>query len=149
MLPALYLLLTLAFAGVLLLLLWRPGEARGMVVWGLAALLPLLAAVAGALAGQARAARVLAGYDAQPGVVTIMNGGASRTLILDPRDAACVERAVRLHTRSELIAGGERVPLVGDTRVTGDLPPQAVVEALGIRGALNCPNLRALKAEGS
>lgn len=149
MLPGLYLLLTLAFAGVLLLLLWRPGAARGTVIWGLAALLPLLAAVAGALAGQARAARVLAGYNAQPAVVTIINGDASQTLTLDPRDAACVERAVRLHTRSELLAGRERIPLVGDTRVFGDLPPQHVVEALGIRGALNCPNLRALKAEGS
>lgn len=149
MLPALYLLLTLAFAGVLLLLLWRPGAARGTVVWGLAALLPLLAAVAGALAGQARTARVLAAYEPRPVAVTIVNGGVSQSLILDAGDAACVERAVRLHTRSELLAGQNRVPLVPGTRVLGELPPRAVVEALGLRGALSCPNLRALRAEES
>lgn len=149
MVPALYLLLTLAFAGVLLLLLLRPGAARGMVVWGLAALLPLLAAVAGALDGQARAARVLAGYDLQPVTVTIVNGGGAQTVALGPQDAACVERALRLHTRSELLVGQTRIPLVQDTRVLGELPPQPVVEALGIRGALGCPNLRALEAEKS
>lgn len=149
MLPALYLLLTLAFAGALLLLLWRPGAARGMVVWGLAALLPLLAAVAGALAGQTRAARVLAGYDPQPVTVAIVNGDVSQSLTLEAGDAACVERALRLHTRSELLAGQTRIPLVQDTRVLGELPPQPVVEALGIRGALSCPNLRTLEAEGT
>ncbi|GAA5532162.1 hypothetical protein [Deinococcus aluminii] len=147
MLPALYLLFTLAFAAVLLALLWRPGAARGSVVWGLAALLPLLAAVAGALTGQARSARVLADYAERPVTVTILNGADTRVLTLDTRDAACVERAVRLHTRSELLAGQASVPLVGTTRVLGELPPQPVVEALGIRGTLSCPHLRALPDE--
>ncbi|WP_102127774.1 hypothetical protein [Deinococcus planocerae] len=147
MLAALYLLLTLAFAGVLLALLLRPGAARAGAVWGLAALLPLLAACAGALVGQARAARVLAGFEARPVTVTVTNGDASRTLTLSARDAACVERAVRLHTRSELLTPEGSVPLLPDTRVTGSLPPQAVVEALGVRGGLSCPGLRALPGE--
>ncbi|ABF45880.1 hypothetical protein Dgeo_1585 [Deinococcus geothermalis DSM 11300] len=145
MLPGLYLLLTLLFAAVLLALLWRPGAARGLTVWGLAALLPLLAAVAGALTGQARSARVLAGYTPHPVTVTVMSGTVARTLTLDAQDAACLERAVRLHTRSELLTDQAPVPLVGDIRVLGDLPPQPVVEALGIRGTLACPHLHTLK----
>ena len=147
MLPGLYLLFTLVFAAVLLALLWRPGAARAMTVWGLAALLPLLAAVAGALTGQARSARVLAGYTPHPVTVTVLSGTVARTLTLDAQDAACLERAVRLHTRSELLTDQAPVPLVGDTRVEGDLPPQSVVEALGIRGILACPQLRTLGDE--
>ena len=45
----LYLLLTLLCVGALLLFLARPGLARPLVVWGLAALLPLLAALTVAL----------------------------------------------------------------------------------------------------
>ncbi|EYB68737.1 hypothetical protein DEIPH_ctg017orf0074 [Deinococcus phoenicis] len=142
--PALYLLFTLAFAGALLALLWRPGAARAMVIWGLAALLPLLAAVAGALTGQVRATRTLAAYAPQPVTVTIVNGAGRQTLTLSPRDAACVERAVRLHSRSELLTARNPVPLSQDTHIVGALPPQSVVEALGIRGTLTCPNLRAL-----
>ncbi|WP_343757329.1 hypothetical protein [Deinococcus depolymerans] len=44
-----YLLLTLATAALLLLFLLRPGAARAAAVWGLAALLPLLAAMVVAL----------------------------------------------------------------------------------------------------
>ncbi len=46
---ALYLLLTLAVTALLLLFLLRPGVARAGTVWGLAALLPLLAAMVVAL----------------------------------------------------------------------------------------------------
>ena len=46
---AFYLLVTLGFTALLLLLLLRPGAARGMAVWGLSALLPLLAAMTVAL----------------------------------------------------------------------------------------------------
>ncbi|GGN39728.1 hypothetical protein GCM10010842_23780 [Deinococcus daejeonensis] len=46
---ALYLIVTLACAALLLLFLLRPGAARPMVVWGLSALLPLLAAMVVAL----------------------------------------------------------------------------------------------------
>ncbi|MFC4427767.1 hypothetical protein [Deinococcus navajonensis] len=48
-----YLLLSLLVAAVLTLWLTRPGPARAEVVWGTAALLPLLAALAVAL-GQSR-----------------------------------------------------------------------------------------------
>ncbi|GAA5511517.1 hypothetical protein Dcar01_00228 [Deinococcus carri] len=146
--PGLYLLFTLAFAAALLVLLWRPGAARALMVWGLAALLPLLAALAGALGGQARASRTLAGYVPQPVWVTFVNGPELRTLLLDARDAACVERAVRLHTRSELLTPeGDPVRLEAQTQVLGTLPPQPVVEALGLQGTLTCPDLRALPGE--
>ncbi|GGR94788.1 hypothetical protein GCM10008960_22180 [Deinococcus sedimenti] len=46
---SLYLIGTLAFAALLLLFLLRPGAARPMVVWGISALLPLLAAMVVAL----------------------------------------------------------------------------------------------------
>ncbi|MXV18932.1 hypothetical protein [Deinococcus xianganensis] len=46
---ALYLIVTLACAALMLLFLLRPGVARPMVVWGLSALLPLLAAMVVAL----------------------------------------------------------------------------------------------------
>ncbi|GAA5439121.1 hypothetical protein GCM10017784_11660 [Deinococcus indicus] len=55
MLPAmsaLYLLLTLAVAALLLLFLLRPGAARAGTVWACAALLPLLAAMVVALGRQ-------------------------------------------------------------------------------------------------
>jgi hypothetical protein len=147
MLPALYLLLTLACAGVLLALLRWPGQARAGAVWGLAALLPLLAALAGALAGQARAARTLANYTPRPVTLTFVNRTGRQTLTLEAQAAACVERAVRLRTPSALLVPQGRVFLVEDTRVTGNLPPQAVVEALGIRGDLTCPQLRTLTEE--
>jgi len=44
-----YLLATLAFTALLALLLLRPGAARPLTVWGLSALLPLLAALVVAL----------------------------------------------------------------------------------------------------
>lgn len=147
MLPALYLLLTLAFAGALLALLLRPGTARGPVVWGLAAGLPLLAAVAGALSGQARAGRALASYTPAPVTLTVVNRESLHTLTLDAWTAACVERAVRLRTPSALLTPGGHVLLVEGTRVEGALPPREVVEALGIRGDLTCPQLRPLPAE--
>lgn len=148
MLPALYLLLTLACAGALLALLHWPGKARAGAVWGLAALLPLLAALTGALAGQARAERTLAAYyTPRPVTLTVVNGAERRTLTLEAQAAACVERAVRLRTPSVLLVPRGRVFLVEGTRVTGDLPPRAVVEALGIRGDLSCPSLRTLTEE--
>ena len=147
MLPALYLLCALAVAGALTALLLRPGVARPAVVWGLAALMPLLAAVAAALHGQARADRVLAGYAPQPTTITLTGPAGALTLTLSPQDAACVERALRLHTRSELRVGDVRVPLTLGTRVTGELPPARIVDALGLSGGLSCPNLRALLEE--
>lgn len=144
MLAPLYLLLTLAFAGGLLALLLRPGAARGPVVWGMAAGLPLLAAMAGALSAQARAARTLAGYTLSPVTVTVVNRDRLHTLTLDAQTAACVERAVRLNTPSALLTPRGRVLLVEGTRVKGALPPREVVEALGLRGVLACPQLRTL-----
>lgn len=146
-LAPLYLLLTLLLAGVLLALLARPGAARGMTVWGLAALLPLLAAVAGALTGQARAARTLSAYTPQPVSVTVVNGAERRTLTLDAGDAACLARAARLHTPGRLQTSAGTLRLTGDTAVEGALPAAAVVEALGLRGELACPPLRPLSPQ--
>lgn len=146
MFPTLYLLLALALAGALVALLLRPGAARAGVVWGLAAGLPLLAAIAGAFAGQTRAARVLEGYSPAPVSVALVNGVRRTTLTLAPADAACVERALRLGVRSELRTTGQPIPLTAQTRVEGTLPPREVVEALTLRG-LACPNVRAVPEE--
>lgn len=147
MLAALYLLLALAFAGALAVLLLRPGAARAGVVWGLAAGLPLLAALAGAFAGQTRAARTLQGYVPAPVPVVLVNGGGRTRLTLAPADAACVERALRLGVPSELRTSGPSLLLTPETRVEGTLPPREVVEALTLRG-LECPHVRAVAGEG-
>lgn len=146
MLPTLYLLFALALAGALVALLLRPGTARAGVVWGVAAGLPLLAALAGAFAGQSRAARTLEGYSPAPVPVALVNGVRRTTLTLSASDAACVERALHLGVRSELRTSGRPLPLTGDTRVEGTLPPREVVEALTLRG-LTCPNVRAVPEE--
>lgn len=142
--PTLYLLLTLAFAGVLLALLARPA-ARAGVVWGLSALLPLLAALTGALDVQARSARTLAAYPARPATLTISDGIFRRTVVLNLQDAACVERAVRLRSEAVLTTPGGPSRLGAGSRVEGRLPPQPVVEALTLRGELSCPNLKAVQ----
>jgi hypothetical protein len=140
----LYLLLTLAFAGVLLALLARPA-ARAGIVWGLAALLPLLAAMTGALSVQARSARTVAAYPALPVPLTISDGIFKRTVVLDFMDAACVERAVRLRSEAILTTPGGPLRLGSGSRVAGVMPPRPVVEALTLRGELNCPNLKAVQ----
>ncbi|AIZ44043.1 hypothetical protein QR90_01255 [Deinococcus radiopugnans] len=140
----LYLLLTLAFAGVLLALLVRPA-ARAGIVWGLAALLPLLAAMTGALSVQARSARTLAAYPAGPVTLTISDGIFKRAVVLDFMDAACVERAVRLRSEAILSTPGGPLRLGATSQVEGAMPPRAVVEALTLRGELTCPNLKAVR----
>lgn len=140
---ALYLGVCLLFAAALLLFLLRPGVARPLVVWGVAALLPLLAALASALQAQAGAARVLGRAALQGGTVTINNGFVTRTVTLAPQDAACLERAVRLRSRVNFPTTQGPILLNGHTTVTGPLPPSAVVEALTLRGELDCAALRA------
>ena len=95
MLSALYLLLTLAAAGALLALLRWPEHARAGVVWGLAALLPLLAALAGALAGQARAARTLAAYLSRAGYKLSQPLGYQEELWWAMQPGVPANRAVR------------------------------------------------------
>ncbi|CAM3606188.1 hypothetical protein [Deinococcus frigens] len=141
---ALYLVLTLAFAGALLALLARP-VARAGVVWGLAALLPLLAAMTGALDVQARAARTLAAYPPRPVTLTISDGVFKRVVVLDFMDAACVERAVRLRSKAILTTPGGPLRLGTGSRLEGTMPPQPVVDALTLRGELNCPHLKAVQ----
>ncbi|GHF49695.1 uncharacterized SAM-binding protein YcdF (DUF218 family) [Deinococcus metalli] len=142
---AAYLLLTLMVTGLLLLLLSRPGAARAMTVWSLAALLPLLCALSAALSAQGRAARVLATAAPQDTQVTVTTGGAARTLMLSAQDAACVERAVYLNAHVTLDTAAGPLPLGPGTRVTGPLPSRAAVEAQVIRGTLRCPHLHAVR----
>ncbi|CAM4037403.1 hypothetical protein [Deinococcus marmoris] len=139
----LYLLLTLAFAGALLALLARPA-ARAGIVWGLAALLPLMAAMTGALSVQARSARTLADHPPRPVTLTISDGIFKRAVVLDFMDAACVERAVRLRSEAILTTPDGPLRLGAGSQVEGTMLPQNVVEALTLRGELNCPNLRAV-----
>ena len=138
----LYLLLTLLCAGTLLLFLARPGLARPLVVWGLAALLPVLAALAAALGAQARAARVLAQGGLEPTQVTLTSGGRTQTLTLSGPEAACLERALRLRSKLTLGTPGNAVTVRPGARVQGTLPPRQVVEALTLRGELSCPTVR-------
>lgn len=139
---ALYTLLTALAAGLLVFLLRRPGTARAMTVWALAALLPVLAALSAALAAQGRAAQVLSTAPVQGAQVTVTTAGQSRALQLSRLDAACLERALRLNARVTLDAPGERVNVQPGTRVSGPLPDQATVDAMSIRG-LTCPNVHA------
>lgn len=145
--PALYFSVTALAAGVLAFLLRRPGAARAMTVWALAALLPVLAALSAALSAQGHAERVLSSVPAQDTQVTVTTAGQSRTLTLSAQDAACVERALHLNARvtldSPILDGrGGRVNIGPGTRVSGTLPQRATVEAMSIRG-LTCPHLRA------
>ena len=144
----LYVLLTLLCAGALLLFLAQPGLARPLVVWGLAALLPLLAALAAALGAQARAVRVLGQGGVQATRVTVTSGKRTQTLTLSGSDAACLERALRLRSNVTLKTQGGELHVQQGTRVRGTLPPQRVVEALTLRGELNCPTVRAQAGQG-
>lgn len=139
----LYSLFAVLVAAALILLLLRPGVARPMTVWGLAALLPVLAALSASLAAQGRAARVLDAAPVQGTAVTITTAGRTYPVTLDAQDAACLERALRLKTRVILDVPPVKVPIQPGTRVSGPLPDRAAVEALSIRGALACPRLRA------
>lgn len=144
LLTALYLFLTLLTALILVIFLLRAGAARAMVVWGVAAVLPLLAALTASLGGQARAERALRAYVPQSTQVVVQTAARDYDLILSPEDAACLERTVRLRSEADLVSGDQRVPVRADTLVTGTLPPREVVEALTVRGLLGCHNFRAV-----
>ncbi len=143
-LPSLYTLLALLFTAVLLLMLWRPGLARPVTVWALAAGLPVLAAVAAALTGQARADRVTAGYLPVPVTVTVNALGRTRTLQLTAQDAACLTRARMNGTDQTLVLPAPEAPLrlPKGAEITGVLPAERIVQALTVQGRLLCRNLR-------
>ncbi|UQN05043.1 hypothetical protein [Deinococcus sp. QL22] len=149
-LPLFYLLLTLICAAGLGALLLRPGAARAGVVWAVAALLPVLAAVTAALTGQASANATLSRFSAQPLTVTLVNpadgGTDARPVTLNTNDAACLERTLRLMTsttRASLqVPGLAPIPLSAATSLEGQLPPQFITEALEVRGDLSCGIIR-------
>lgn len=144
-LPLLYTFLALAFTGVLLLFLARPALARPLTVWALAAGLPVLAAVAAALTGQARADALLRTYVPVPVTVAVTSLGRTRTVTLNAQDAACVTRARMTATDQTLVLPAPEQPLRlrKGAVISGDLPPVRTVQALTVRGALTCRNLRA------
>lgn len=132
----------------LLALLLRPETARPMTVWSLAALMPLLAALAAALGHQAQAKAALERYYPQSRAFVIETAGKEYDLTLTPRLAACLERTLRLGVNMNLKLPGEKsVPLRRSTKVTGYLPKQAYTEALAIQGQLNCPEFRHVAAK--
>ncbi|KQR41096.1 hypothetical protein [Deinococcus sp. Leaf326] len=144
LLTAVYLLVTLLTALILVIFLLRAGAARAMVVWGIAATLPLLAALTASLSGQARATRALQDYVPQSTQVVVQTAARDYDLVLNPEDAACLERTVRLRSEADLVSGNQTVPVRADTLVTGTLPPSAVVEALTVRGQLGCHNFHSV-----
>ena len=143
-LPLVYLVITVLAALLLLVLLLRGGLARPMTVWGLTALLPLLVALSVALGSQARAKDTLNNYRPQSTPVVISSGGKEYDAVLTAGQAACLERAQRLRTDADLNLGEGRdlIPLRTGFQVTGELPTQAQVEALSVRGQLACPEFR-------
>lgn len=139
---AVYALLCLLFLAALVLLLLRPGAARAASVWGLAALLPVLCALAVALGAQARAAREVRAAPPRGAAVTVTRAGQTQTYALTGIEAACVERAVRLHSKVVLRTGAGDLKLDKDVAVNGTLPDRRIVEALAVRGDLRCPRGR-------
>jgi hypothetical protein len=133
-------------AGALVLLLSRPGTARAMTVWGLAALLPVLGALSAALAAQGRASRVLGSAPRTASRVTFTTAGVARTLTLAPPDAACVERARYLSAPVTLDTPSGPLVIGPGTRVDGTLPTREAVEAQVIRETLSCPHVHAVRA---
>lgn len=144
LLSAVYLVITALAVLLLLAFLLRGGVARPMTVWGLSALLPLLAALSVALTSQARAAQTLASYHPQTVPVVVETAGEQYDAVLSARQAACLERAKRLQIDTDFRAekDSEPIPLRKGSQVTGELPTQAVVEALGVKGQLSCPEFR-------
>lgn len=137
-----YQILTGAALLLLLVLLLRAGTARAASVWGLAALLPVLIALTAALGSQAQAERELRGYQPQSSVAVVRTAGVEYDVVLDGREAACLERTLRLKTRTSLrLNEGAPIPIDASTEVIGPLPSARVVEALGIRGQLQCRDL--------
>ncbi len=142
---AFFFLLTLLSALILVVFLLRAGAARPMTVWALAALLPVLAAMTAANAGQARANRVLSGYSAAPSQVVLHTAGRDYPLTLNLVAAGCLERTMRLRGESNLELPQGVVPIRKDTAIDGQLPPTDVVEALSLRGQLDCHEFKPLK----
>ncbi len=145
---ALFLLLTLLSAAVLVIFMLRAGAAKPMTIWALAALLPVLAAMTAANAGQARAQRTLGQYAPAPAAVVIRTGGRAFPATLEAGDAACLERDLRLRAEHNLLTPRGFIPIRQDTRVDGALPSRQVVDALSLRGELNCKNFRPVAEAG-
>lgn len=144
-----FLILTLFSAAILVIFLFRAGAARPMTVWALAALLPVLAAMTAAEAGQARANRALREYSPEPTTVTIRTAGQDFQVTLSPSDAACLERNLRLHAESDLNLPQSFVPIPirKDSTVDGVLPSREAVDALSLRGDLHCASFKAVVAK--
>lgn len=144
-----FLLLTLAVTAALLFMLLRPGAWRGVQVWALAALVPLLAALSASLNAQARAQRTLEHSALFGTQVNIITANRQYSAVLNPEEAACLERNLRLHWEGRLHTPGGFIPVNAKSQVTGRLPDPAAVDALSVQGRLKCKSFTsARKKEG-
>lgn len=144
-----YQILTGAALLLLLAFLLRAGTARAASVWGLTALLPVLIALTAALRSQAQAEQDLKSYQPQSSVVVVRTAGVEYDVVLDAREAACLERTLRLGTQTRLqLNEGAPIPVDARTEVIGPLPSSRVVEALSIRGQLQCRDIERRPANG-
>ena len=136
-----YLLITALMTLALLALLLRPGPARPLTLWLLAALLPVLVSVTAALSGQAQAAKTLQRFDASVQNRALAWRDAqgtenTATLSLSGLDAACVVRVVNRGGTYQLSASQLFVPR--DAQLIGPWPSRAEADALMLSGKLGC-----------
>lgn len=143
LITAFFLALTLLTTLILALFLWRAGAARGITVWALSAMLPLLAALTASFAGQARAQRTLTTYVPEPVIVDITTANRKYRAALTALDAACLERNVRLDWEGRLNTPQGFIPIDKNSTVVGTLPSSEVVQALSVTGQLQCRSFSA------
>ena len=146
---ALFVLLTLAVAALLFFLLLRPGIAPARSLWGLSALLPLLVAVSASLGAQGQAIWTLRESALFPAEVDIVTDNRKYHARLNPEEAACLERGLRLHWQGRVETPQGFIPINARSKVIGTLPETRAVNALSIQGRLRCPTFKSAPAKES
>ncbi len=131
--------------GLLLFFLLNPTIAKGTVVWCLAGLLPLLGSLALALNTQNKINQVLKNYEPMPVDVFVSSGTQVQDMQLTPQEALCTQKALMLNIPATLKTSAGFIKFDKTTLVEGTLPSPEIVEALGLQGAIACPNLITLK----
>lgn len=138
---SLYLIISILMGLALLALLLRPGPARPLTLWLLAALLPVLVSVTAALYGQAQAQRTLSDFNPamQDRALAWRDAGGAEntsTLALSGLDAACVVRAAVRGGTYQLSSSTLFVP--HQAQLLGPWPSRAQADALLLSGQLGC-----------
>ncbi len=141
---SLYLIISILMGLALIALLLRPGPARPIALWLLAALLPVLVSVTAALYGQAQAQRSLAAFDpaVRDRALAWRDAGGgenSATVSLSGLDAACVVRATQRGGTYKLSASVLFVP--HGAQLLGAWPSREQADALMLSGQLGCRRL--------